>query len=212
MASGSLLPRLESVVIDPAWSRNTKLAENGGFELPPAYLHPNTRSCVGQYFAAIQPMFLGVHKSHVSWIPKFPTHESAHDPLRRALPLRITRAVVPDLRNSPVWGNFGDTFLETKISLLQRMQGPLSRQIRNRTFLTVRNWMYTHTPVKEKEMSDKNEQWMKLSDVAAETQIALSTLYYLIKKDRGPKFSRLGRTVRVKRSDFDAWFEENREN
>jgi len=66
--------------------------------------------------------------------------------------------------------------------------------------------------VKEKEMSDKNEQWMKLSDVAAETQIALSTLYYLIKKDRGPKFSRLGRTVRVKRSDFDAWFEENREN
>jgi len=34
MASGSLLPRLESVVIDPAWSRNTKLAENGGFEQP----------------------------------------------------------------------------------------------------------------------------------------------------------------------------------
>ena len=61
-------------------------------------------------------------------------------------------------------------------------------------------------------MPVEDDQWMKLSDVAAEAQMAISTVYYLIKKGRGPKFSRLGRTVRVKRSDFDAWFEENREN
>ena len=73
------------------WDVHLDHAEDGGFELPPAYLHTNTRSCVGQYFAAFDPMFLGVPKTHVSWIPKFPTHESAHGPLRRALPLRITR-------------------------------------------------------------------------------------------------------------------------
>lgn len=179
--------------------------------ISPAYLHTNTPSCVGQLFSAFEPMFVWVPKTQVSWIPKFPTHGSAHGPRRRALPLRITLAVVPDFRNSPVWGNFGDTFLETKIGLLKRMQGPLSRQIQNRSFLTVRNWNDTHTPVKEKEMSGKDE-WMRLADVATEAKMALSTIYYLHNKGRGPKFSRLGRTVRVKRSDFDAWFEENREN
>lgn len=60
-------------------------------------------------------------------------------------------------------------------------------------------------------MSGKDE-WMRLADVAAESKMALSTIYYLHNKGRGPKFSRLGRTVRVKRSDFDEWFEENRQN
>ena len=79
-------------------------------------------------------MFLGVHKSHVSWIPKFPTHESAHGPRRRALPFRIALELEPDLRNSPVWGNFGDTFLEPNIRVLQRMQGALTGQIQKLDF------------------------------------------------------------------------------
>ena len=61
-------------------------------------------------------------------------------------------------------------------------------------------------------MSEENEKWMKLSDVAAEAQMALSTVYFLTAQGRGPAFSRLGRNIRVKRSDFDEWFEENREN
>jgi len=158
-----------------------------GLLIPPAYLVTNTGSCLDQYFAAIQPMFVGASKTHVSWISKFPTHESAHGPLRRGFPLPITRAVVPDLRNSPVWGSFGDTFLKTKIGLHQRMQGQLSRQIQNRSFLTVRNWDDTHTPVKEKEMSGKDE-WMRLADVATEAKMALSTIYSIHNKGRGPKF------------------------
>jgi predicted DNA-binding transcriptional regulator AlpA len=58
----------------------------------------------------------------------------------------------------------------------------------------------------------EQEQWMKLSDVADEARLALSTVYYLHKEGKGPKFSRLGRNIRVKRSDFDEWFESNREN
>ena len=69
-----------------------KLAEDGGFELPPAYLHTNTRSCLGQHFAAFEPMVVGASKTHVSWILKFPAHESAHGPLRRALLTRINWA------------------------------------------------------------------------------------------------------------------------
>ena len=57
----------------------------------------------------------------------------------------------------------------------------------------------------------EQEQWMKLSDVADEARLALSTVYYLHKVGRGPKFSRLGRSVRVTRSDFNEWFEANRE-
>lgn len=58
----------------------------------------------------------------------------------------------------------------------------------------------------------EQEQWMKLSDVAGESGLALSTIYFLHKDGRGPKYSRFGRNIRVKRSDFDAWFEENRGN
>ena len=58
----------------------------------------------------------------------------------------------------------------------------------------------------------EQEQWMKLSDVAEAASLALSTVYYLHKEGKGPKFSRLGRNIRVKRSDFDEWFESNREN
>ena len=77
------------------------MAEDGGFELPPAYLRTNTRSCVGQYFAAFELLFVGVPKTHVSWIPKFPAHESAHGFSRGALPLQLDRAKEPNLRDSP---------------------------------------------------------------------------------------------------------------
>lgn len=64
----------------------------------------------------------------------------------------------------------------------------------------------------EGEGMSEQEQWMKLSDVAEASSLALSTVYYLHKEGKGPKFSRLGRNIRVKRSDFDEWFEANREN
>ena len=59
-------------------------------------------------------------------------------------------------------------------------------------------------------MSDQ-EPWMKLSEVAQESGLALSTIYFFHKEGRGPKYSRFGRNVRVKRSDFNEWFEQNRE-
>ena len=61
------------------------------------------------------------------------------------------------------------------------------------------------------EMAEENNQWMKLSEVAEASSLAPSTIYYLIKEKKGPRFSRLGRNIRVKRSDFDEWFETNRE-
>ena len=53
------------------------MPEDGRFKLPPAGVHSNTRSSLGQYFAAIQPIFVGAHKTHVSCNPKFPTHGRA---------------------------------------------------------------------------------------------------------------------------------------
>jgi predicted DNA-binding transcriptional regulator AlpA len=119
--------------------------------------------------------------------------------------------VVPNLRDSPVCGNFVDTFLETNIRVLQRMQGPLTRPIEESNFSNCSKLEWHAQTVEGEEMSGKDE-WMRLADVAAESKMALSTIYYLHNKGRGPKFSRLGRTARVKRSDFDAWFEENRQN
>lgn len=182
-----------------------------GLLISPAYLHTNTCSCLGQCFAAVTPMFVGASKTHVSWIPKFPAHESAHGRLRRALPLRRTRAVVSNLRDSPVCGNFVDTFLETNIRVLHRMQGPLSGQIQKSDFSNCSK-LESHAQNREGEEMSGKDEWMRLADVAAESKMALSTIYYLHNKGRGPKFSRLGRTVRVKRSDFDEWFESNRQN
>lgn len=48
-------------------------------------------------------MFLGVPETHGSWMPKFPTHESAHGLSRGTLRLRLNQPVVPNVRGSPVW-------------------------------------------------------------------------------------------------------------
>lgn len=82
---------------------------------------------------------------------------------------------------------------------------------KNQALLTVSNWKSRQNATQGEGMSEQ-EQWMKLSDVADEARLALSTVYYLHKEGKGPKFSRLGRNIRVKRSDFDEWFESNREN
>ena len=104
-----------------------------------------------------------------------------------------------------------DTFLETKICVLQRMQGPLTGQIQKSDFSNCSK-LESHAQTREGEEMSGKDEWMRLADVAAESKMALSTIYYLHNKGRGPKFSRLGRTVRVKRSDFDEWFESNRQN
>ena len=59
-------------------------------------------------------------------------------------------------------------------------------------------------------MAAKNEEWMTLSDVAAEARIPLSTVYYLNKRVKGPKTAQIGRHLRVLRRDFVEWFESNR--
>lgn len=106
----------------------------------------------------------------------------------------------------------GNTFAETISQPSKANQPLLSRQIPKSDSSNCSK-LELHAPERGgDQMSEETEKWMKLSDVAAEAQMALSTIYYLHNKGRGPKFSRLGRTVRVKRSDFDAWFEENREN
>lgn len=52
------------------------------------------------------------------------------------------------------------------------------------------------------------EALMKLSDVAAEAQLPIRTVYYLHQSGRGPKTVRLGRHLRVRRSDFESWIEQ----
>lgn len=46
---------------------------------------------------------------------------------------------------------------------------------------------------------------MKLSDVAEEAQLPVRTVYYLHQSGNGPKTVRLGRHLRVRRSDFESW-------
>jgi predicted DNA-binding transcriptional regulator AlpA len=49
------------------------------------------------------------------------------------------------------------------------------------------------------------EPLMKLSDVATEAQLPIRTVYYLHQAGNGPKTVRLGRHLRVRRSDFESW-------
>ena len=59
-------------------------------------------------------------------------------------------------------------------------------------------------------MSQNEEVWMSLGDVASEAQLPLSTIYYLHKRGKGPKTAQIGRHLRVLRQDFIDWFEDNR--
>jgi predicted DNA-binding transcriptional regulator AlpA len=53
------------------------------------------------------------------------------------------------------------------------------------------------------------ETLMKMTDVAAEAQLPIRTVYYLHQSGNGPRTVRLGRHLRVRRSDFDTWLRAN---
>jgi predicted DNA-binding transcriptional regulator AlpA len=48
-------------------------------------------------------------------------------------------------------------------------------------------------------------QLMKMTEVADEAQIPIRTIYYLNQMGRGPKTVSVGRHLRVRRSDYEAW-------
>lgn len=48
-------------------------------------------------------------------------------------------------------------------------------------------------------------QLMKMSDVAEAVQVPIRTVYYWQQKGVGPKALLLGRHLRVRRADFEAW-------
>jgi len=54
------------------------------------------------------------------------------------------------------------------------------------------------------------EEWMRLTEVAAESNLTPDTVCFLIQTNMGPMFYRRGRNRRVKRDDFDEWFESDR--
>ena len=54
-----------------------------------------------------------------------------------------------------------------------------------------------------------SESLMSFADVAREANVALSTLYYLNRKDAGPETVRIGRHLRVRRADYEAWLVAN---
>lgn len=53
---------------------------------------------------------------------------------------------------------------------------------------------------------------MKMSDVAAEAQLPIRTVYFLHQSGKGPKTVRLGRHLRVRRSDFESWITDQNES
>jgi excisionase family DNA binding protein len=50
-------------------------------------------------------------------------------------------------------------------------------------------------------------QLMTFEDVARESSLAKSTVYYYYRQGRGPRTIKLGRHLRVRREDFEAWLE-----
>lgn len=54
---------------------------------------------------------------------------------------------------------------------------------------------------------DRPTEWLSLKAVAAETRVALQTLYRLRCEGRGPRAYKIGGQVRVRREDLNAWIE-----
>ena len=51
-------------------------------------------------------------------------------------------------------------------------------------------------------------EWLNLEDIAEELGVPLRTLYAQRSRGVGPRGYRLGKHVRVKRRDLDAWLEQ----
>ena len=56
-------------------------------------------------------------------------------------------------------------------------------------------------------MANDSDGWLSLERIAEELDIPLRTIYARRSKGDGPKGYRIGKHVRVKRSDLDAWLE-----
>ncbi len=52
-----------------------------------------------------------------------------------------------------------------------------------------------------------NEEWLSLEDIADMLHLPLRTLYNRRSIGSGPRAYRIGKHVRVRRSDLDAWIE-----
>lgn len=55
--------------------------------------------------------------------------------------------------------------------------------------------------------ADRPTEWLCLKDVAAETRIALQTLYRLRCEGKGPASYKIAGQVRVRREDLNDWIE-----
>lgn len=55
----------------------------------------------------------------------------------------------------------------------------------------------------------ERKPWIEAADIAAEIGVPLATVYLWNHKGTGPRFYRLGRHVRYRRADVDAWLEEH---
>ena len=54
----------------------------------------------------------------------------------------------------------------------------------------------------------QTDEWLSLDKIAEELGVPLRTLYAHRSRSTGPKSYKIGKHVRVKRSDFNAWLEQ----
>lgn len=51
-------------------------------------------------------------------------------------------------------------------------------------------------------------EWLTLDDIATDLRIPVETVYRWRKKRTGPRGHRIGRHIRVRRDDYEAWLAE----
>ena len=100
---------------------------------------------------------------------------------------------------------FESTFLETIFCAVTAMRSPLARRIQESKFSNCFKLVEQAKSSAIKEIHMSEDELMSFIDIAKAANIPLSSVYYFNAKGVGPATVKIGRHLRVRRSDYEAW-------
>jgi excisionase family DNA binding protein len=92
------------------------------------------------------------------------------------------------------------------MSELEQAMVTLARGLDRMVRAAIREELANAQPIPER----RDVEWMTEARVAASLGISKVTLYSWRARAKGPRFTKIGRLVRYRSSDVDAWLEEQR--
>jgi hypothetical protein len=175
------------------------LAEDGGFELPPAHLHCDANYYIARHLCASERFSRAPQFVHGTEFLDFTAHESTHRPLPEEIQLCSGEASARSDRRWALRKKLLNTFSETFQSLSTGKKAQLPRLIQESNFSNCFKLVEQSEGTANKEIHMSEQELRSFIDVARAANLPLSTVYFPHSKGDGPETVKIGRHLLVSR-------------